>query len=103
MIVATDYFSKWMEAIPIKKVEQKDFISFIKEHIIHRLGIPQTITTDQGIMFTGDEMKEIIENYGIKHLTSTHTILKLIIRLTLPTKSSLAYWKRCWKIIPEIG
>ena len=46
MIVATDYFTKWVEAIPMKKVEQKDVISFIKEHIIHRFGIPQTITTD---------------------------------------------------------
>ena len=46
MIVATYYFIKWMETIPMKKVEQKDVISFIKEHIIHRFGIPQTITTD---------------------------------------------------------
>ena len=55
----------------MKKVEQKDVISFIKEHIIHRFGIPQTITIDQGTMFTGDEMKEFMEDYGIKHLTST--------------------------------
>ena len=71
MIVATDYFIKWVEAIPMMKVEQKDVILFIKEHIIHKFGIPQTITTDQGIMFTGDEMKEFMEDYGIKHLTST--------------------------------
>ena len=56
---------------PIKKVEQNDVISFIKEHIIHRFGIPQTITMDQRTMFTGDEMKEFMEDYSIKHLTST--------------------------------
>ena len=71
MIVATDYFTKWVKAIPMKKVEQKDVISFIKEHIIHRFGIPQTIITDQGTMFIDDEMKEFMEDYGIKHLTST--------------------------------
>ena len=71
MIVATNYFTTWVEAIPMNKVEQKDVISFIKEHIIHRFGIPQTITTDQGTMFTGDDMKEFMEDYGIKHLTLT--------------------------------
>ena len=55
----------------MKKVEQKDVISFIKEHIIHRFGILQTITIDQGTIFNGDEIKEFIEDYGIKHLTST--------------------------------
>ena len=71
MFVATDYFKKWVEAIPMKKVEQKDVISFIKEHIIHRFRISHTITTDQETMFTDDEMKEFMEDYGIKHLTST--------------------------------
>ena len=31
ILVATDYFTKWVEAIPLKKVEHKDVIQFIKE------------------------------------------------------------------------
>ena len=31
ILVAIDYFTKWVEAIPLKKVEQKDVIQFIKE------------------------------------------------------------------------
>ena len=49
-------FTKWVEAVPLKKVEQKDVIQFIKEYIIHRFGIPQSITTDQGTMFIRYEM-----------------------------------------------
>ncbi|GKV12837.1 hypothetical protein SLEP1_g23931 [Rubroshorea leprosula] len=36
IIVATDYFTKWVEARPMKKVEQGDVIKFIKEDPIHR-------------------------------------------------------------------
>ena len=46
VLVSTDYFTKWVEAVPLKKAEQKDVIQFIKEQIIHRFGIPQSITTD---------------------------------------------------------
>ena len=56
ILVATDNFTKWVEAVPLKKVEQKDVIPFIKEHISHKFGISQSITTDQGTMFIGDEM-----------------------------------------------
>ena len=52
ILVATDYFTKWVEAIPLKNVTSKEMIQFVKEHIIYRFGIPQTITTDQGTMFT---------------------------------------------------
>ena len=49
ILVATDYFTKLVEAIPLKKVTSANMIHFVKEHIIHRFGIPQTITTDQGL------------------------------------------------------
>ena len=40
ILVTIDYFTKWVEAIPLKKAEQMDVIQFIKEKIIHRFGIP---------------------------------------------------------------
>jgi hypothetical protein len=42
VLVATDYFTNWVAAIPIKTM-----IDFVNEHIVYRFGIPQTITTDQ--------------------------------------------------------
>jgi hypothetical protein len=46
VLVATDYFIKWTEAIPLKNITHREVIHFISEHIIHRFSIPQTLTTD---------------------------------------------------------
>ena len=40
ILVTTDYFTIWVEAVPLKKAEQKDVSKFIKEQIIHRFGSP---------------------------------------------------------------
>ena len=31
ILVSTNYFTKWLEAVPLKKAEQRDVIQFIKE------------------------------------------------------------------------
>jgi len=51
IVVATNYFTKWVEAILLKTVTSQNMIDFVQEHIIYRFGVPQTITTDQGAMF----------------------------------------------------
>jgi hypothetical protein len=43
ILAIIDYFTKWVEAVPMKLVASKDVINFVKEHIIHRFGIPQTM------------------------------------------------------------
>jgi hypothetical protein len=71
VIVATDYFTKWTEAIPLKNMTQKDVIGFITENIIHRFGIPQTLTTDQGTSFVAKEVRDFVNFYGIRLLNSS--------------------------------
>ncbi|GKU86461.1 hypothetical protein SLEP1_g981 [Rubroshorea leprosula] len=71
IIVATDYFTKWVEAKPIKKVDQSDVIKFIKEDIIRRFGLPKTITTDQGTVFVSHQVEAFAKEMGFRLLNST--------------------------------
>ena len=71
VLAATDYFTKWVEAVPMRSVASKDVISFVKEHIIHRFGIPQTITTDGGSVFISEEFRKFANEMGIKLIRSS--------------------------------
>jgi hypothetical protein len=39
----------------------KNMTHKLPEHIIHRFGIPQTLTTDQGTYFMSKEVREFVE------------------------------------------
>jgi hypothetical protein len=58
VLVATDCFTKWTEPVPLKNMTQKEVIEFIIEHIIHRFGVLQTLTIDQGTSFVSKEVRE---------------------------------------------
>jgi transposase InsO family protein len=55
----------------MKNMTHREIIDFITEHFIHRFGIPQTVTTDQGISFMSKEVREFSESYKIKLLNSS--------------------------------
>jgi transposase InsO family protein len=86
--VATNYFTKWVEVIPIKNVTSGNMIDFVKEHIIYRFRVPQTITTDQGSQFTSGEFEEYANSLGIKLLNSSPYKLKQMDKQKLRTRAS---------------
>jgi transposase InsO family protein len=71
ILAIIDYFTKWVEAVPMKSVASKDVINFVKEHVIHRFRIPQTITTDGGLVFISEEFKKFATEMGIKLIRSS--------------------------------
>jgi hypothetical protein len=71
VLVATDYFTKWVEAVPLRNMTHKEVIHFVLEHIIYRFGIPQTLTTDQGSSFMSRQFREFAESLKIKLLNSS--------------------------------
>jgi hypothetical protein len=71
MLVATNYFTKWTKVVHLKNMTHKEVIEFITKHIIHRVGIPQTLITDQGTSFTLGQVREFADSYKIKLLNSS--------------------------------
>jgi transposase InsO family protein len=70
-LVATDYFTKWTEAVPLKNMTHMEVINFVQEHIIYRFEIPQTLTTDQGTSFMSHQFQEFAGSLKIKLLNSS--------------------------------
>ncbi|KAL0439644.1 UNVERIFIED_CONTAM: hypothetical protein Slati_2447400 [Sesamum latifolium] len=48
ILAATDYFSKWAEAVPLKEVKKENVADFIRINIIYRYGIPATSSLIMG-------------------------------------------------------
>ncbi|CAL8174736.1 unnamed protein product [Prunus armeniaca] len=71
IIVATDYFTKWVEAKPVKSTTSQEIITFIEEQIVQRFRIPKSITTDRGTSFISREMLDMAEAFKFKLLQST--------------------------------
>jgi hypothetical protein len=68
VLVTTDYFTKFTEAIPLKNMTQREVIQFILEHILHRFNIPQTLSMDQGSSFMSHQVCDFVESLKIKLL-----------------------------------
>ncbi|KAI5342276.1 hypothetical protein L3X38_010151 [Prunus dulcis] len=71
IILATNYFTKWVEAKPVKSTTSQEIITFIEEQIIQRFGIPESITIDRECSFIYGEMLDMAEAFKFKLLQST--------------------------------
>lgn len=67
IIIATNYFMKWIEAIPLYSTTAKVICRFILEHIIARFGIPSILFFDNGTPFKKNEVKNFLEIFNVQH------------------------------------
>src|SRR3989440_3101005 len=70
IVVAVDYFSRWIEAQSFKKLGAKQMASFIEKSIFCRFGIPHHIVSDNGVQFQG-EVEELLRRYKVEHHKSS--------------------------------
>jgi hypothetical protein len=72
ILVATEYFTKLVEAIPLKKATGAVVANFIREHIICRFGIPHKIVTNNGTPFINKDVRAMTKHYRVKHYRVKH-------------------------------
>jgi hypothetical protein len=66
IITATDYFTKWSEAAPLKFLNTSQVISFLNSNIITRFGISECLVFDNASYFSSLEMSDFALEKGIK-------------------------------------
>ncbi|XP_042410061.1 uncharacterized protein LOC121999443 [Zingiber officinale] len=65
LLVAVDYFSKWVEAEPLARITESAVIKFLWQNIICRFGIPHKLVSDNGRQFQGKRIEEWYAGYDI--------------------------------------
>ncbi|GKA95096.1 reverse transcriptase domain-containing protein, partial [Tanacetum coccineum] len=71
VIVAIDYFTKWIKAKPLAKITGKDIKKFMWDNIVCRFGLPRVIVTDNGTQFVNDPFKGWCESLNIKQMNTS--------------------------------
>ena len=70
ILVAVDYFTKWVEAASYKVLNSKKVSQFIQTNIICRYGVPSKVIFDNGSHFQ-DAMAKLFWEHNIKHHKSS--------------------------------
>ncbi|RDX76295.1 Gypsy retrotransposon integrase-like protein 1, partial [Mucuna pruriens] len=71
ILVAIDYFTKWVEVASYANVTKSMVTKFIKKDIICCYGLPVCIIMDNGTNLNNKMMTELCEQFKIKHHNST--------------------------------
>ncbi|XP_027338376.1 uncharacterized protein LOC113852348 [Abrus precatorius] len=67
LLVAVDYFTKWIEAEPLASITAHNVQKFTWKNIITRFGLPHALITDNGLQFANRRFNEFLAGLRIKH------------------------------------
>ncbi|KAH9296662.1 hypothetical protein KI387_044242 [Taxus chinensis] len=71
ILTATDYFTKWTEAVALKEANESNILDFY-EGIVTRFGVSATIISDNALAFIGSKITEWAVKNGIYLSTSSN-------------------------------
>ena len=65
ILVAVDYVTKWVEAIPTSSADDNTSIKMLKEVIFMRFGVPRYLMTDGGSHFIHGAFRKMLAKYDV--------------------------------------
>jgi hypothetical protein len=65
ILAITDYFTKWVEAVPMKSVTSRDVISFVKEHVFIGSGFLRPLQQMEGWCLYLMNSKSSLPTWGL--------------------------------------
>ena len=71
LLVAIDYFTKWIEARPLREITTNEVEKFTWKHLICKNGLPYAIVTNNDTQFKAQAYKEFLARLGAKHLVTS--------------------------------
>lgn len=74
VVVATDYFTKWVEAEAFANIRDLDIKRFVWKNIVTRFGVLWELVSDNGLQFDSKRFREYYGNLGItnRYLSPTY-------------------------------
>ena len=66
ILTATDYFTRWVEAILLRKVNEDAVMDFLQDHIMTRFGVPISLVFDNATYFSSIRFTTFAHERGIK-------------------------------------
>ena len=71
ILVAVDYVSKWVEAIPTRTNTHCEVLRFVTRNIFSRYSCLRAIISDGGLHFNNAHFYALLKKYGVHHRVTT--------------------------------
>ena len=71
ILVAIDYFTKWVEATSYATVTKNVVARFIRHNLICRYGVPERIITDNGKNLNNNMIPQLCKQFKLQHHNSS--------------------------------
>ena len=65
LLVGIDYFTKWIEAVPLANIKDVDAKKFVWKNIVTRFVVPRTLILDNGLQFDSKFFRRYCCDLGI--------------------------------------